>query len=65
MSNIKVKPLNIVKRNDLAPRCSHCEKDLTEVYAKTRGPGFVVGKDVLYFCPHCRTVLGFAQSRMI
>ena len=65
MSSINVKPLNIVKRNDLAPRCGHCEKELSEVYAKTKGSGFVVGKDVLYFCPHCRKVLGFAQSRMI
>ena len=65
MSKTDVKPLKVTKRNDLAALCCHCEKELTEVYSKTKGPGFVVGKDVMYFCPHCRKVLGFAQSRMI
>jgi hypothetical protein len=65
MSKIGVKPFNVIKRNDLTPLCCHCSKELTEVYSKTKGSGFVVGKDVMYFCPHCRKVLGFAQSRMI
>ena len=58
-------PLNIIKRNDLAPLCCHCEKELTEVYSKSKGSGFVEGRDVMYFCPHCMKVLGFGQSRMI
>ncbi|MDJ0750148.1 MAG: hypothetical protein QNJ11_11725 [Woeseiaceae bacterium] len=57
--------LSIVKRNDLTPLCPHCDRELTEVYAKTEGTGFIFGKDVMYFCPHCLKVLGFAQSRMI
>ena len=57
--------LKIVKRNDLTPLCCHCERRLTEVYSKSSGPGFVVGKDTVYFCPHCSKVLGFGQSRMI
>ena len=57
--------LNIIKRNDLTPICPHCSKTLREVYSKTRGSGFVVGKDVVYFCPYCLKVLGFSQSRMI
>ena len=65
MSKASQKKLNVIKRNDLMPLCSHCSKELTEVYAKTEGSGFVVGKDVMYFCPHCLKVLGLAQSRMI
>ena len=65
MSKSDTGKLNVVKRNDLTPLCCHCSKELTEVYAKTEGTGFVVGKDTLYFCPHCLRVLGFAQSRMI
>jgi hypothetical protein len=65
MSNARAKPLNIVKRDDLTPLCCHCDKELTEVYAKSSGTGFVIGKDTMYFCPHCSKVLGFAQSRMI
>lgn len=60
-----MKTLNIIKRNDLTPLCPHCSKQLNEVYSKTRGSGFVVGKDVVYFCPYCLKVLGFSQSRMI
>jgi hypothetical protein len=65
MSNTNRKPLNIIKRNDLTPLCCHCSKELTEVYSKSSGTGFVMGKDTMYFCPHCSKVLGFAQSRMI
>jgi len=32
---------------------------------KDKGSGFVVGRNVMYFCPHCMKVLGFGQSRMI
>jgi hypothetical protein len=59
------KPFTIVKREDLTPLCPHCEKELTEVYVKTRGFPLVQGKSSLYFCPHCRKTLGFSQSRMV
>ncbi len=59
------KPLKFVKRDDLTPLCPYCSKELTEVYAKSQGSGFIVGKNTMYFCPHCSKVLGFAQSRMI
>jgi len=58
-------PFNVVKRDDLIPLCPHCERELPEVYIRTKGMGFVEGKNVLYFCPSCRKVLGFGQSRMI
>ncbi len=65
MSKTSPKTFKVVKRNDLSPLCSHCNNELTEVYSKTEGTGFIMGKDVMYFCPHCLKVLGFAQSRMI
>ena len=58
-------PFVIVDRKDLAPVCPHCEKDLREVYRQSRGAGLIVGRNCVFFCPHCRKVLGFAQSRMI
>ena len=58
-------PFNVVKRDDLTPVCPHCEAQLPEVYIRTKGLGFVEAKNVMYFCPHCRKVLGFGQSRMI
>lgn len=59
------KPFTVVKREDLMPRCPHCETELPEVYVKTKGVGFVVQSTALFFCPHCHKVLGFGQSRMI
>ena len=65
MAKAPAKPFEVVKRDDLTPICCHCNKELTEVYSKVRGIGYVGGKDVMYFCPHCLKVLGFGQSRMI
>ena len=59
------KPFTPVKREDLTPLCPHCEKELTEVYMRSKGFPLVQGTNVVYFCPHCRKVLGFGQSRMI
>ena len=65
MNKADSKPLHFVKRNDLNPLCCHCDKELTDVYMKSKGSGFVEGKNVMYFCPNCLKVLGFGQSRMI
>lgn len=59
------KPFAIVKREDLSPVCPHCGEELTEVYTRAKGVPFVQGTNVVYFCPHCRKVLGFGQGRMI
>jgi uncharacterized protein with PIN domain len=59
------KPFTIVKRDDLAPICPHCENELTEVYTRAKGVPFIQGTNVVYFCPHCQKVLGIGQSRMI
>ena len=57
--------LNVVTRDDLNPLCPHCEREITEVYYKAKGAGwFLFPRSAIYFCPHCRKVLGFAQSRM-
>ena len=57
--------LKFTKREDISPVCPHCGQWLNEVYVKTRGLGFMEGKNVLYFCPFCSKVLGFGQSRMM
>ena len=48
-----------------AASCPHCGAELSEVYAREKGVPFVQGCNVVYFCPHCRKVLGFGQGRMI
>ena len=57
-------PFNVVERNDLLPICPHCDKELTEVHRKSKGAGLLVGRNSVFFCPHCRKVLGVGQSRM-
>lgn len=59
------KPFTVVKREDLSPKCPHCDEELTEVYAKAKGVPFIQGTNVVYFCPICRKVLGFGHGRMI
>ncbi len=58
-------PFRVVKRNDLLPRCPHCERELSEVHVRARGLGVVVARDAIYFCPGCRKVLGVGPSRMV
>jgi len=58
-------PFNFVKREDLAPVCPHCGEELTEVFTKDKGVALIQGTSVVYFCPHCRKVLGFGHGRMI
>ncbi len=57
-------PWALVDREDLSPVCPHCDRALTEVYR--RGVGFPLGegRTLVYFCPHCRRTLGFAQGRV-
>lgn len=59
------RPFTVVKREDLSPICPHCGQELTEVYMRARGVPFIQGTNVVFFCPHCRKVLGFGHGRMI
>jgi uncharacterized protein with PIN domain len=64
-SAVKERPFNPVRRDDLEPVCPHCNKQITEVYYKAKGPGwFLFPRTAIYFCPHCRKVLGLGQSKM-
>jgi hypothetical protein len=58
-------PWVLVDRTDLAPICPHCEAELTEVFRRGTGSPLGSGRTLVYFCPHCRKILGFAQGRMI
>jgi len=52
-------PLTGVKRDDVAPICPYCEAELAEIYTrKVRGGPFGIGRGFVFFCPHCRKVLG-------
>ena len=58
-------PFQAVRREDLDPVCPHCDEPIAEVYYKAKGPGwFFFPRNAVYFCPHCRKVLGLGQSKM-
>ena len=57
-------PWALVDRTDLIPLCPHCDAELAEVYRKGTGFPLAQGRTLVYFCPHCRKVLGFAQGRV-
>ena len=59
MSQTKIK---ITDREDLTPICPHCNKPLDELYIKSKGLGFIEGKNVVYFCPACLKVLGMTEK---
>lgn len=58
-------PWALVDRMDLVPVCPHCECELHEVYRRGRGFPLGEGRTLVYFCPHCHKVLGFAQGRFL
>lgn len=57
--------LTVTERNNLTPVCPFCDKELDQVFVKTKGMGMLIGKTAICFCPYCRKVLGFAESRMM
>lgn len=64
MNKTTAAPFSVVERPDLTPVCPYCDHDIDEVYAKAKGFPLAQGRTYVYFCPHCRRVLGFAQGRV-
>ncbi len=56
-------PCTAVRRDDLVPVCPYCEAELPEIYLRKprRGP-FGMGRGFVFFCPHCRKVLGLGTQ---
>jgi hypothetical protein len=59
--NVKM-PCTVVRRDDLVPVCPHCDAEVPEIYARRPGGRFGVGRGFVFFCPHCRKVLGFGTQ---
>ena len=57
--------LAFVERDDETPVCPHCNLDLREIHVQKRGVPIFQGRTVVFFCPHCKKVLGFGQERAI
>jgi uncharacterized protein with PIN domain len=46
------------------PVCPYCENELDKLLLQKKGIGLVFPVNVVYFCPHCKKVLGTGQSRL-
>ena len=55
-------PCTVVRREDLVPICPHCDAEVPEIYARRPSGPFGVGRGFVFFCPHCRKVLGFGTQ---
>lgn len=49
------------KRDDVAPLCPHCGQKIGYVWYRQLGA--ILGKCYIYFCPHCRKVLGVTHRK--
>ena len=56
------KGFTLSKREDINPKCPHCEEELGEVFYQTKGRGLLEGRNAIYYCPSCHKVLGVGQS---
>jgi len=53
--------ISFTKNEDAAPKCPRCSKELTSIwFQEFKGD---LGKRCLYYCPHCRTCLGFSHRK--
>ena len=53
--------IELQERNDRSPVCPFCKAELTNVdFQQIRG---YMGKRYIYFCPHCRSVLGVTHRK--
>ena len=47
---------------DEYPICPFCEQELQEVKYKNIYGGFMSRRKIIFFCPHCRKVLGNSDA---
>ena len=50
-----------VRKEDVNPICSHCKRELTTLWFHAVSGD--LGKRCVYFCPHCRMVLGVSHRK--
>ncbi len=48
-------------REDVQPICPHCSTALTTLWMQLLQG--ILGKRYVYFCPHCRKVLGISHRK--
>jgi hypothetical protein len=53
--------IELETKDDVTPLCPHCEKEIERVWQRELTG--TLGKRFVYFCPHCRKVLGVSHRK--
>jgi uncharacterized protein with PIN domain len=53
--------VSLERKEDVRPICPHCEAELEKVWMQELEG--VLGKRYVYFCSHCRKVLGVSHRK--
>ncbi len=53
--------IRLEERNDVTPICPHCERPQRELSYRSATSTF--GKRYIYFCQHCKKVLGVSHRK--
>lgn len=53
--------IDVVEKFDQKPVCPHCKNQITTVWYQSLST--FLGRRFLYFCPHCRSVLGVSHRK--
>ncbi len=53
--------VNLETKDDIEPVCLHCSAELRTVWMRELRT--VLGRRHIYFCPHCRKVLGISNRK--
>lgn len=53
--------IHLELKEDVMPVCPHCSGDIHTLWTKEISGA--LGKRYLYFCPHCRKVLGVSHRK--
>lgn len=53
--------MQVEGKEDVYPICPHCDKELVKIWSRELEVTF--GKRHIYFCPHCKKVLGVSHRK--
>jgi len=53
--------INLKEKSEVTPLCPHCNEAVTELWF--REISTILGKRFLYFCSHCKKVLGVSHRK--
>ena len=53
--------MQIEERNDVTPLCPHCDHGVVTIHYRCLSA--FLGRRYVYFCPHCKKILGVSHRK--